>query len=281
MKSAWFLHITDSAPHDPTVHYSPIMVSKRARAETMNGVISRHELSSQSSSTSLLEVPHAHIPRMYHSTSSSPSSSPPTSPSLTPGSPHSPNEYTPVGYNRYQYPQRYTAQRYTAQRVYVKRGGEDSDECYGSESSYSSEYSSVNDVSDQSRVKVDTPQGTRPGPQIILAKSLPDLLSISPTESDLDKSCSKFLEKPREWREEEGGGVARLKPAAGRRVSVDSHGYHHGKLHKKESLQKTLSTADSKASTLVASVPVSEVRLLSVFMKMKPFTLCCFIILVG
>jgi hypothetical protein len=228
------------------------MVSKRARAETINGVIRRHELSSQSSSTSLLEVPHSRMPRMYHSTSSSPSSSPPTSPSLTPNSPRSPNEY---GYSHYQYP----PGRYLARQVYTKRD-EDSDDCYESESPYSSEYSSINDVSDQSRVMVDTPQGTRPGPQIILAKSLPDLLSIStsPTESDLDKSCSRFLETPRE-RTEENRGVASLRPSAGRRVSVDSHSYHHGRIRRKESLQRTLSTADSKASTLVASVPVSEV----------------------
>lgn len=247
----------------PLVHYSPIMSSKRGRAETVNGVIRpRHELSSQSSSTSLLEVPHAHMPhphmpRMYHSTSSSPSSSPPTSPSLTPSSPRSPNEYIPGGYSRYQYPR-----RYLARQVYVKQG--DDSDGYESESSpYSSEYSSTNDVSDQSRVMADTPQGQRPGPQIILAKSLPDLLSIStsPTESDLDKSCTKFLEQPRERREEEEGedGMASLRPTGGRRVSMDSHSYHHGKVRRKESLQRTLSTADSKASTLVASVPVSEV----------------------
>ena len=146
-----------------------------------------------------------------------------------------------------------------ARQVYVKRDN-DSDGYESESSPYSSEYSSTNDVSDQSRVMADTPQGTRPGPQIILAKSLPDLLTIStsPTESDLDKSCTKFLEQPRDRKEEEEG-VASLRPTAGRRVSVDSHGYHHGKVRRKESLQRTLSTADSKASTLVASVPVSEV----------------------
>ena len=229
----------------------------------MNGVTSRHQLSSQSSSTSLLEVPHAHMPGHYRSTSSSPSSTPPTSPSLTPSSPRSPSDYIPR-YAQYHYPpRRYVAQR----RVYVKRDGEDSDEYYDDSegSPYSSEYSSTNDVSDQSRMMADAPQGTRPGPQIILAKSLPDLLAISPTESDLDKSCSKFLEMPREKKEGEGQeegrereveGVASLRPAAGRRVSMESHGYHQGKVKRKESLLSTLSAADSKASTLVASLPV-------------------------
>lgn len=245
--------IQDLASEPTNFHYSPILDGKRGRAETTNGVISRHELSSQSSSTSLLEVPHTHMPRAYRSTSSSPSLSPPTSPSLTPSSPRSPSEYYPSGY--YNYP--LSSQRYhVAQRVHVKQRNEDSDP-YTTESEegsvYSSQYSSTNDVSDQSRVAVDTPQGTRPGPQIILAKSLPDLLALSPTETDLDKSCSRFLEKPREQGGREEGGVAMLRPAAARRVSMDSHGYHHGKIRRKESLQRTLSTADSKASTLVAT----------------------------
>lgn len=142
------------------------------------------------------------------------------------------------------------------ERVSIKHDSEEY--YYESEGSpYSSEYSSMNDVSDQSRVTAETPQGLRPGPQIILAKSLPDLLRISPTETeDLDKSCSRFLATPG-GTERGDEGMVPLRPHVGRRVSVDSHGYHHGNVRRKESLQRTLSTADSRASTLVASVPVS------------------------
>ena len=124
---------------------------------------------------------------------------------------------------------------------------DESDEFY-SESPYSSACSSINDISDHTRTNVDTPCGMRPGPQIILAKSLPDLLRISPTESDVENSCSKFLETSVVKKSE---GLQRVN----RRVSVDSHNFHG---NKRESLQRTLSTADSKASTLVASVPVSH-----------------------
>ena len=152
--------------------------------------------------------------------------------------------------------------------MYVKRGddseGEEVEEYYSEESPYSSEYSSTNDVSDQSRVMAAAPQGLRPGPQVILAKSLPDLLMLSPTEpTELDKSCSKFLERPMENRDDPTSSVA----ATGRRVSMDSYGYH---VRRKESLQRTLSAADSKASTLVASLPVSSHCLW--FFVWRPFT---------
>ena len=121
----------------------------------------------------------------------------------------------------------------------------------------------MNDVSDQSRVSAQTPRGLRPGPQVIQAKSLPDLLRISPTETgDLDKSCSRFLEQPQpdsagEQHEDERP-VPPLRPPVGRRVSVESHGsYHHSSARRRESVQRKASNADSKASTLVASVPVS------------------------
>lgn len=233
------------------------MENKRPRAETTNGVIrSRDELSSQSSSTSLLEVPSSHMPRQYHSTSSSPTSTPPTSPS----SPPSPMEYSSLGgnYRHYHYIKEHAEEEEEEER--------DSDQSYESGSFSSSTYNSINDISDQSRVEAGTPLGTRPGPQVILAKSLPDLLAISPTESNLDKSCSKFLEQQHQQQQQpppqEGRrgrvGVASYKPATGRRVSVDSHGYH-GNAKRKDSLQlqRKVSTADSKASTLVASLPVS------------------------
>lgn len=251
------------------------METKRGRADTVNGMF-RHELSSQSSSTSLLEVPHMHTRHHYRSTSSSPSITPPTSPSLgTPSSPRSPVDYAPGSGPSLPPPGGYThhhhhyqpshGRHYTVERVYIK-DPEDSDYFDESEggSPYSSECSSINDVSDQSRVEANAPQGLRPGPQIILAKSLPDLLRISPTETDnIDRSCSKFLERPVETRLGNKGGMVMtggggaLRPVVNRRVSVDNHGYHHGNIKRKESLQRTLSTADSKASTLVASMPVS------------------------
>ncbi len=212
------------------------------RAETVNGVLSsRHELSSQSSSTSLLEVPHARMPGSYRSSTSS-TPSPPTS---TPNSPRSPNEY------------RYSPRRSPDKAYDVKHGGsvgreeESDDASYDTESVYSSEYSSSNEVSDQTRVSVrDNTRGRRPGPQkIILAKSLPDLLRISPTEEDLDESCSRFLERPPERKPET------VPKSSNRRVSVDSYRYRgSNNIKRKDSLQRTL----SKASTLVASVPVSR-----------------------
>ena len=48
----------------------------------------------------------------------------------------------------------------------------------GSDSNYSSANSSSNDISDLSRITTDSPRGLRPGPQVVYAHSLPDLLGI-------------------------------------------------------------------------------------------------------
>ena len=130
---------------------------------------------------------------------------------------------------------------------------ESGDEFYESESQYSTDYSSTDDISDQSRMTGETPRGLRPGPQVIeAAKSLPNLLRISPTEKDVEKSCSEFLEKTVDGKEKDGT----VHKTATRRVSMECYGLHSS-VKRKESLQRKLSTADSKASTLVASCPVS------------------------
>ncbi len=243
------------------------MNNHRQRSETVNGM-SRHYLSSQSSSTSLLEVPHSHSNRVFHSTSStpSPSTSPPTSPSLTPSSPRSPNDYIPpvVTYpsqcparHQREYPHRRTG--IIRPPVFIKRSNESCDDDY--EDEYSSDGSSINDISDHPRTNQDYPRGQRPPPQVILAKSLPDLLMLSPTEKEVDESCTKFLERPAVDKvgselPPSGSYGNRKQKLASRRVSLDDHGYHGSNIRRKESLQRTLSAADSKASTLVASQPV-------------------------
>ena len=236
------------------------MSSQRPRADTVNGM-SRHQLSSQSSSTSLLEVPHTHSNRVFHSTSStpSPSTSPPTSPSLTPSSPHSPNEYMPpLAYPLYHHHRDYFPRRTGVVQtpVFIKRSDESGDEYFESESPYSSDGSSINDISDRDRTSEGFPRGQRPPPQVIQAKSLPDLLVLSPTEKELDESCVRFLEKTDKVETglpPSGSLGGRKQKFAGRRVSLDDRGHH---IKRKESLQRTLSAADSKASTLVASLPV-------------------------
>ena len=163
------------------------MSSKRAVANE-NGRV--YPFVSQMSTSSLLEVPS--ISRVNRSTSStpSPSTSPPTSPSLTPSSPRSPNDVYRYDYpqpqmNRYEYTQPHINTTYeSTDEEWVDGDGigkdihilsEDVDESQGY-SSYSSKESSTNDISDVTRLEVNSPRGLRPLPQIVLAQSLPDLL---------------------------------------------------------------------------------------------------------
>ena len=170
-----------------TGQFSPVMSSKRAVANE-NGCV--YPFVSQMSTSSLLEVPS--ISRANRSTSStpSPSTSPPTSPSLTPSSPRSPNDVYRYDYpqpqmNRCEYTQPHINTTYeSTDEEWVDGDGigkdihilsEDVDESQGY-SSYSSKESSTNDISDVTRLEVNSPRGLRPLPQIVLAQSLPDLL---------------------------------------------------------------------------------------------------------
>ena len=153
--------------------------------------------------------------------------------------------------------------------MFIKRGDESGDDLY--EDEYSSDASSTNDISDQARTSGDVPRGSRPPPQVIQAKSLPDLLMLSPTEKELDMSCARLLEQtpvmdhlmadPPPFVTSlvgVGGGGVRKHKLANRRISLDDHGHHANSIKRKESLQRTVSAADSKASTLVASIQVNR-----------------------
>lgn len=205
----------------------------------------RHELYSQSSNTSLLMVPNQHLmPSGYRSTSSSPSpsTSPPTSPSpsLTPSSPRSPNDVM------YHYNNSPPQNSRFVKVVFTDESGDESFDGHmtsdsRSESPLSSKEGSTNDISDFSRLSAPSPSGKRPGPQIIMAKSLPDLLSIT-TSTSLSDSVMDSTD----------GTAANVTNGY---VSDDN--YISSRAKRKESLQRTLSTADSKTSTLVNSITVS------------------------
>ena len=217
----------------------------------------RYELHSQTSSTSLLEVPNPHMRSGYRSTSSSPSpsTSPPTSPSLTPSSPHSPNDYSGGMMSNGQYYTRYNYSSSPPKYVRVvftdESGDESCDERVTSDSSaFSSKNSSVNDISDFERVRAVSPSGLRPPPQVIAAHSLPDLINIGSPVEHLD-SGGKFVSST----------------ISNGYVSDESFGMNvPSRVTRRESIQRTLSTADSKTSTLVNSQPVS--------LDMAKFSLC-------
>ena len=216
-----------------TVHFSPVMGAKKNHVE--NGR-KRSELLSQTSSTSLLEVPMKRIPCAYRSTSSSPSISPPTSPSLTPSSPRSPMDSgLPTGFPSPPHSQ-------LVRVVFTDESGDESYEDHltsgdsRSESPFSSRDGSTTDISDPSRLE--SPQGLRPPPQVVTAQSLPDLLNIGSADSKLVDSRDSTDESNGYFSDDILGGPRR----SGRR---------------KESLMSTLSTGDSKTSTLVNSNVVS------------------------
>lgn len=237
-----------------TAQFSPIMGVKRQYHE--NGR-HRYKLSSQTSSTSLLEVPHPHIRSGYRSTSSSPSpsTSPPTSPSLTPSSPRSPNEYVGGGmmghnYSRYQYPNHSSPTKEYIRVVFTDESGDEScdDRMTSGSSAFSSKNSSTNDISDLDRVRAVSPTGLRPPPQVIAAQSLPDLLNIGSTADHMD-SGGKFVSSTIS-----NGYVSDESYVLG---GSRGAGGSMPKIRRKESIQRTLSTADSRTSTLVNSLPVS------------------------
>ena len=210
----------------------------------------RYELNSQTSSSSLLEVPHLHTRSGYRSTSSSPSpsTSPPTSPSLTPSSPRSPNECSHGGIigggsNYYSSPSKFI------RVVFTDESGDESydDHANSDSSAFSSKNSSTNDISDIDRVRAASPSGLRPPPQVIAAHSLPDLLNIGSTDH-MDSRGG-------------GGGDKFINSTISNGyISEDNVGMGSvsSKVRRKESIQRTLSTADSKTSTLVNSYPVSS-----------------------
>lgn len=219
------------------------MTAKKSREMRENGR-RRHELYSQTSASSLLMVPNQHhLPGGYRSTSStpSPSTSPPTSPSLTPSSPRSPND---VGGYNYSPPQH--THSHLVKVVFTDESGDESYDAMTSgdsrdSSPLSSREGSTHDISDLSRLSAPSPAGKRPGPQIIMAKSLPDLLNISSTnglhEEVMDSSDRTSANVTNGY------------------ISDDN--YISSRVRRKESLQRTLSTADSKTSTLVNSITVS------------------------
>ena len=110
-----------------------------------------------------------------------------------------------------------------------------------SESPLSSKEGSTNDISDFTRLNVPSPTGKRPGPQIVMTKSLPDLLNITGStglnEEVMDSTDGMTTNVTNGY------------------VSDDN--YMSSRVKRKESLQRTLSTADSKTSTLVNSITVS------------------------
>lgn len=194
----------------------------------------RNELFSRTSTSSLLEVPNQRIPGAYRSTSSSPSITPPTSPSLTPSSPRSPvDSGLPNGFPS-------PPNSHLVRVVFTDESGDESydDHLTSGESRSASPLSSRDgssyDVSDVSRME-SPHNGLRPPPQVVLAQSLPDLLNI---ESGVD---GKLVDS--------------------RDSTDESNGYFSDDIlgggKRKQSLISTLSTGDSKTSTLVNSNLVS------------------------
>lgn len=226
-------------PHTPTGNFSPVMSQKKKMGDSNENGYTR-PLFTRASTSSLLEVPQTRHPGVFRSTSSSPSTTPPTSPSLTPSSPRSPVNYNGTAYT-------YPSPKIPAV-VYTDESTDE--ESYDGEmgilgegirilsedesiSPCSSKNSSVNDISDVRRLHTDSSRGLRPAPQIILAQSLPDLL----------------LPQGRKSTDSSDGDSPGLTNGY---ASDDNLLRQHQKLKKKESL---LSTTDSKASTLVASLP--------------------------
>ena len=154
-------------------------------------------------------------------------------------------------YSRYEFPRVPNFSSPTKVRVVFtdESGDESCDERITSDSStFSSKNSSTNDISDLDRVRAVSPTGLRPPPQVIAAQSLPDLLNISSSTADHMDSGGKFVSST----------------ISNGYVSDESYtlGGSMPKIRRKESIQRTLSTADSKTSTLVNSLPVRHYKLL-------------------
>ena len=129
--------------------------------------------------------------------------------------------------------------------VFTDESGDEScdDHMTSDSSAFSSKNSSTNDISDLDRVRAVSPTGLRPPPQVIAAQSLPDLLNISSSSADHMDSGGKFVSSTIS-----NGYVSDESYITGS-SSVP-------KIRRKESIQRTLSAADSKTSTLVNSLPV-------------------------
>ena len=234
--------------------YSPVINRHRYLGQTQihspsheNG----HVFGNQTSS-SRLEVPHliqpsplhTHHHPHHHSTSSTPSTSSHSSPCLTPVSPHSPLEHLNMDYS---YPSGYVSVS-SVPVIFTDDSMEEEDESQDERqfiretvrlhsedsqafSSCSSENSSINDISAEIRVNGSITRGLRPPPQVVSAQSLPNLLlaeqnqhipnNIDSTGNDMYTSSENNLQS---WFTK-----------------------------RKDSLVNTLSTADSKTSTLVES----------------------------
>ncbi|KAL5477154.1 hypothetical protein EMCRGX_G023906 [Ephydatia muelleri] len=172
-------------------------------------------LTSQNSTSSMLEVPHIHH---HSSTSSSPSASPLSSPcSLLPSSPRSPNNKS-----TYTFPAPPTVMDDSTDEF-------EEDACrahhrLSNVEAHSSQNSA--DYTDSTRVNQHNPRGLRPPPQVVSAKSLPDLLAANGRKStDSSDGAAESYTSNRELRQTS--------------------------IRKRESLGKTLSTGDSGTSTLI------------------------------
>ena len=146
-------------------------------------------------------------------------------------------------YSRYHFPS-YSSPTKVRVVLTDESGDESCDERITSDSSaFSSKNSSTNDISDLDRVRAVSPTGLRPPPQVVAAQSLPDLLNISSSTADHMDSGGKFVSST----------------ISNGYVSDESYIVNGSvpKIRRKDSVQRTLSTADSRTSTLVNSLPVS------------------------
>lgn len=91
-------------------------------------------------------------------------------------------------------------------------------------------------ISDQSRINGEGPHGLRPPPQVILAQSLPNLLL---SDEQIQSATSSVLDST--------GGM----------YATSEDNLQSWFNPRKDSLVATMSTADSKTSTLVGSIMVS------------------------
>lgn len=187
--------------------------------------------------TSRLEVPQLHPSPLHthhhhpHSTSSSPSTSTHSSPCLTPVSPRSPLEPLHMDYPSY-------TSGYSSVPVILTDDSE-TDEDYDSNHSDVSGESVENlvNISDQSHINGDGSHSLRPTPQVILAQSLPNLLL---SDEQIHSATSSVLDST-------GGGM----------YATSEDNLQSWFNPRKDSLVATMSTADSKTSTLVGSIMVS------------------------
>ena len=208
----------------------------------------RH-LGRSTQSASHLEVPHKYNPSPLHntcnhshprSTSSSPSTSTQSSASNTPVSPRSPMDVHVMDYPQYGggHPSVSSVPVIFMDDSMEEEEMEDDYERHRdrltSEEDYNySRDSSVNDISDEGRLGGGGSRGLRPPPQVVSAQSLPNLLMVD--QSD---------------------GLSVMAESSSSDLYTNSENNLQSWI-RKESLINTLSTADSRTSTLVESALVS------------------------